>query len=149
MYQPSATAIAGLVLISRIGDVLASLMITSSNLSRGWIARGVGEDAYLSMVHAAARGSRQQVAELFVLAAGLCPVVVGVTIMRAALDVAPIAYWAGFGVALYGLVSALHPSTFIVRVFREAKAEVPAGARTAVPLTNAELKATHLDGDLA
>lgn len=52
--------------------------------------------------------------------------VVGLIIMRAALDVAPIAAWAGFGVALYGFLSALHRSTFIVRVFREAKAELPA-----------------------
>jgi hypothetical protein len=173
MFDPSATTIALLVLVARLGDLLstwlvsptlllenneavrrwrwpfavltlglagvpylsreagiaiatASLLVTSANLSAGWVARGAGEAAYLELLRRAVAGTRRGVAELFVLAAAACPIVVGLITMRASREVAPFAFWAGFGVAMYGVALAIHRSTFIGRVRRMAGLNTPA-----------------------
>lgn len=129
MYDPSPTAIAILVFVSRVGDLAStwlatptllleaneavrrwrwpfawltlavtavpyfdrglgiaiattSLLVASSNLSSGWVARGVGETAYLELLRRAIAGTRRGVAELFVLASAGCPVVVGLDLTR-------------------------------------------------------------------
>ena len=96
---------------------VASLLVTASNLSRAWMARTLGEAEMASLlVSTAARSSLRMAlstvwgsAAFFILAAGLL-------IWLSPGD--DIAFYFGMGMALYGVVFAIHSSMFFVRVFR-------------------------------
>ena len=98
----------------------ASFLVTGSNLSRCWLVRALGEAEYLAILLRAARHGRRGSAVAFVLASGACIVLVGLLLMWFSGGGAKWGYWFGVGIALYGAALALHGSSFMLRLFREA-----------------------------
>ncbi len=111
---PYVDARAGVALLAM------SLLVSTSNLLRGWIANALGEEEYrLVLLRAARAGSRRR-ALAFVLAAAAFAALSGVVVMWLSHPSAPGAYWFGAGMLLYAVAIAVHGSTFIDRVFQDA-----------------------------
>ena len=105
-----------------------SLLITASNLTRGWMAHALGEREVEAIVlRAAARGSLATTlamvwtAVIFVaLAAGL--------LFWISWDGDDLALYFALGLLLYGLAVGIHSSFFFIRVFRQARNGLPNAA---------------------
>jgi preprotein translocase subunit SecF len=105
-----------------------SLLITASNLTKGWMARALGEQEVEAIIlRAAARGSLATTltmvwtAALFVgLAASL--------LFWLSWSEDELALYFALGLLLYGLAIGIHSSFFFVRVFRRARSELPDAA---------------------
>lgn len=98
-----------------------SLLVTASNLTRGWFARALGEtEAKAVMLHAASRGSLSAtlamltIATLFFSSAAF--LLVYLSRGERSLE-----YWFGMGMLIYALAVGLHGSVFVTRLFREAR----------------------------
>ena len=101
-----------------------SLLVTASNLSRGWFSRAVGEKEMESLLLRAATKSSLAVgltmtnlaAAFLLLAAGLLFV----------LSAGPQSwgYWFAAGMGVYAVAIGLHGSLFMVRLFRRASREL-------------------------
>ena len=102
-----------------------SLLVSASNLSRGWIAHALGEDEYYAVVLRAARAGRRGAALGFVLCSAAFLALAGAVLMWLSANPSAWGYWFGMGIIAYGLVLALHGSGFVVRVFRAARATAP------------------------
>ncbi|HKW10864.1 MAG TPA: hypothetical protein VJO33_10845 [Gemmatimonadaceae bacterium] len=111
--------------------IVASLLVAGSNLFRGWYSRFVGEkEVERLMIHAARQG-RLRTAIAFTCGGGLCITVAGALTMWLS-GPAQWGYWAGSGVAVYGLAIAGHGSAAVVRWFRKA-AKLQSDASEASP----------------
>jgi hypothetical protein len=99
----------------------ASLLVTAGNLSRGWAARTLGEAETMEFMLRAARRGRRAAALAFTWAASAVLALLGSLLMDLS---GPEAwgYWFGFGIVVYALAIALHGTSFIVRIFRQAGA---------------------------
>ena len=104
----------------------ASILVTGSNLSRGWLARAVGEAEWEAIMLRAARGASRRAALSFTLAAAACPALLGVLLVAATAS-NEWGWYAGWGLAAYGAAMAVHGSLFVLRLFRRAAG----GARSA------------------
>src|SRR5436189_260311 len=89
---------------------------------QGWTAaerravRPARSHGMIELLRHVRRGS----AVAFVLASGACIVLVGLLLMWFSGGGAKWGYWFGVGIALYGAALALHGSSFVLRLFREA-----------------------------
>ena len=104
-----------------IAALPASLLISASNLSRGWTFRALGEaeaDAFMLRVAAL---SRLRTALTFLLSGASFVLVAGVVLMWLSGSRGAPSYWFGIGIVIYGLAVAVHGSMFIVRLFRRAR----------------------------
>ena len=110
----------------------ASFLVTGHNLSRCWIVRALGEAEYRALLVRAAKQGRRWSAVAFVLASGACVVLVGLLLMASSGTMAW-GYWFGMGIVMYGGAYALHGSTFVLRLFREASAQPLDGRADGVP----------------
>jgi hypothetical protein len=98
-----------------------SLLVTASNLSRGWVSRAVGEkEAEAFLLRAAMRGSLATVLSMlgiatafFILAAAL--------LLYISEGSESLEYWFGIGMILYALTVGIHGSLFAARLFRKAR----------------------------
>src|SRR5512132_741690 len=98
--------------------LVPSLLVTASNLSKGWGMRTMGENAYLELVQGLARRSR--VWEPLSFLAGACVAVAGATLCTLE-GPSHWGYWFGLGVIVYGAAMAVHGTAFILRLFKSAK----------------------------
>lgn len=103
-----------------IAVLTASLLVTASNLSRGWTARALGEEEYFALLLRAARRSRRAEALAFAMGSAGCVALLGVLLLAFSGGSTTWAYWFGFGMVIYALAIGLHGSSFIIRVFRAA-----------------------------
>jgi hypothetical protein len=105
-----------------------SLLVTASNLSRGWMARALGEREIEAIIlRAAARGSLATTLAM-VWVAAVFVTIAGGLLMWLSWDTDNMAAYFAFGVILYGFAVAIHSSFFFVRIFRRVRAEVPNAA---------------------
>lgn len=102
---------------------VASLLVTASNLSRAWMARTLGEaEMEALLLRTAARSSLPMALSTVWGSAVFFALAAGVLVWLSPDD--DIALHVGLGIALYGLVFALHSSFFFVRIFRRAREKV-------------------------
>jgi hypothetical protein len=99
----------------------ASLLVTAGNLSRGWAARTLGEAETMEFILRAARRGRRGAALAFTWAAAGALLLLGWLLMGLS-GPAEWGYWFGLGIVAYALAIALHGTSFIVRIFRQAGA---------------------------
>jgi hypothetical protein len=97
----------------------ASLLVTGSNLSRGWVAHVLGEADFEEILLRAARRGRRRVVLGFVLAGAAHVMFAGLLLMWLSGSVGW-SYWFGMGMLGYGLVMSVHGSLFVLRLFRRA-----------------------------
>lgn len=96
------------------------LLVTASNLSKGWIARALGEKELERVVlRAAAAGSLVVTLSMCWLAAAFIMTAAAVLLW---LSDNGMVYWFGIGMGLYALAIAVHGSLFFIRLFHRARA---------------------------
>ena len=98
--------------------LVLSLMVTGSNLSKGWMMRTLGEAEYQDVMRSAARRSSLPVALGFILGSAAFVGLAGVVLMAVSGGSAMLAYWAASGVALYALAMGVYGTISAVRLFR-------------------------------
>jgi len=105
-----------------LSALVLSLLVTASNLSKGWLMRALGEEHYQVMIATAAARSSLRAALGFVLA-GACSVgLAGLIMVFVSGGSGTWGYWAAAGVVLYALATAFYGSLAAVRLFRRATA---------------------------
>ena len=109
-----------------IAALAASLMVSASNLSRGWMFRALGETGSDEFLLRVAASSDRATALGFLLGGAAFVVVAGVVLMWLSGSPGAPSYWFGVGIVIYGCAIALHGSLFIVRLFRRARLAAPA-----------------------
>jgi hypothetical protein len=105
--------------------IAGSLLVSASNLSRGWLVRALGEAEYEKVVLRAARQGSRAEALSFVIAAGAFVVITGLVLMWLT-GSNSWGYWFGLGIAIDGVVLAGYGSLFVLRTFRRAAVSGPA-----------------------
>jgi hypothetical protein len=108
-YYNTALAMVGLVM---------SLLVTSSNLTRGWVARALGEAEYAKVLQRAAESSNRRTATAFILSGAAASALVGVLLVAVSGGADQWAFWVGVGVIVYAMAIAMHGSAFVGRLFR-------------------------------
>jgi hypothetical protein len=105
-----------------------SLLVTASNLSRGWMARALGEQEVAAIIlRAAARGSLATTLAMIWTAAMFVALAAGLLFWLSWNGDELTLYFAA-GILLYGLALGIHGSFFFVRVFGRARKELPSAA---------------------
>jgi hypothetical protein len=104
-----------------IAVMAASLMVAASNLSRGWIYRAMGEAAAEDWLLQIAGKTRLVTALGFVLGGAAFVISAGAVLMWLSGSSGVPSYWFGVGVALYGVVMAVHGSFFVLRLIRRRR----------------------------
>jgi uncharacterized membrane protein len=102
--------------------LVASLLVTASNLSKAWAMRSLGEAGYAEYMTRVVRGSSRLWAlgfvagsSIFTAMVGALPIVFG--------DENTAGYWVGAGIVLYAVIVALYGSISILRLFARVEAE--------------------------
>ena len=104
-----------------IAALPASLLVSASNLSRGWTFRALGEAGADAFMLGVAARSRLRTALAFLLSGASFVVLAGLVLMWLSGSRDAASYWFGIGIVIYGLAIALHGTVFIVRLFRRAR----------------------------
>ena len=106
----------------RLGVMVAvpSLLVTASNLSRGWVARAIGEkEAKAFLLHVARRASLRLTLGMLATATGFfC--VAGLLLCYLSEGWDSLSFWFGAGMLAYAIAVGVHGSIFVRRIFREA-----------------------------
>ena len=95
-----------------------SLLVTGSNLSKGWLMRSLGEEGYQEIVRAAARRSSLPAALGFVLGGAAAFGFAGLIMMYLSGGTDTWGYWAALGVGLYAAAVAVYGSLSAIRLYR-------------------------------
>ena len=109
-----------------VAVLATSLLISASNLSRGWVAHALGEAEYQSILMRAARSGRRGVALAYVVASGAFASLAGGVLMWLSGGAIALSYWFGFGIVFFGVLFAFYGASFVVRVFAQAQPPTPA-----------------------
>jgi hypothetical protein len=99
--------------------ITASLLVAGSNLGRGWFTRFLGEHETEQLMLAAVRRGTLRVGVLFVCAASACIATPAVLLMWLS-GPAQWGYYFGAAVLAYAFAIALHGSSALRRLFRQA-----------------------------
>jgi len=108
-----------------IAAMVVSLMVSGSNLMRGWTLRALGEaDSEALMLRVAAR-SQRRTALAFLISGAAFIVIAGVVLMWLSGSMRVPSFWFGVGIVIYGVGMALHGTAYVVRLFRQASVAAP------------------------
>ena len=100
---------------------VASLLVTGSNLSKGWLMRSLGEDGYLFLMHQTAARSSLPVALGFVLSSAAAVALVGWLLLLTSGGEETWAYWGATGILLYAGAVAFYGTISAARLFRTVR----------------------------
>jgi hypothetical protein len=109
-----STALAVMVLVP-------SLLVSASNLGRGWVARALGETEFMLMLERAAARSSRRVALMFSIASGMFIILAGLVLLVLSGGETSWGYWFAIGMMLYGFAMAFYGSLFAARLFRRVR----------------------------
>ena len=99
--------------------IVASLLATASNLSRGWIARALGETEYVRVLQRAAASSSLLGAIGFVLGSSGTYALAGLVLLVISGGPTEWPFWFAVGVLVYASAKALFGCAFMSRLYRE------------------------------
>jgi hypothetical protein len=106
--------------------LVLSLLVTGSNLSKGWLMRALGEEGYQAVLRTAAERSSLPVALGFVLGSAASVAFAGMILLFVSGGPESWAYWAASGVTVYALAIAVYGALSAVRLFKSVSPEAPA-----------------------
>jgi hypothetical protein len=98
--------------------LVLSLLVTGSNLSKGWLMRSLGEDGYQTVLRSAVTRSSLGAALAFVLGSAASVGLAGAIMMFVSGGSDTWGYWAASGVTVYAFAMAVYGSLSAVRLFR-------------------------------
>jgi hypothetical protein len=101
-----------------IALTVASFLVTSSNLSKGWVMRSLGEDGYTEVMQRAALRSSLPVALAFVALSAAAFALPAWLVLVTSGGEDTWSYWAATGMLLYALVLGGYGALSAVRLFR-------------------------------
>jgi hypothetical protein len=102
--------------------LVPSLLVSASNLGRGWVARALGEGEFLAMVERAATRSTLGVALTFTVTSGMFIILAGLVLLVLSGGQTSWGYWFAIGIILYGIAMAFYGSLFTARIFQRVHA---------------------------
>jgi hypothetical protein len=102
--------------------LVLSLLVTGSNLSKGWLMRALGETDYQVMIRSAARRSTLPAALAFVLGGAASVGLAGAVMMFVAGGSDTWGYWAASGVTLYALAIGFYGALSAIMLYRQIAA---------------------------
>lgn len=106
--------------------LVPSLLVTSSNISKYWVVKTIGEQEYSRRLLILAAKSRLSHALFSVLAASFFVILAGLVLLFLCFDRMDWGYWFAHGIIVYGLVVALYGSFYSCRLFKKARQMVQA-----------------------
>ena len=118
-FVPLLSAGVGITLL------VASLLVTSSNLSKGWLMRTLGEDGYLELMRQVAVRSSLPIALTFMLASAAAVGLLGWLALWASGGGDNVVYWGATGILIYAGAMAFYGTISTVRLFRSVRAFQP------------------------
>jgi hypothetical protein len=127
---PAAVLSLALCLVPYYNTALAvtllalTLLVSANSLSRGWVARAVGEEAFLAFLESAARRTSRRVAVAFSVGASLFLILAGAILMALSGGQEQWAFWFALGIVLYGIAIGMYGSLFTLRLFRRLEPNV-------------------------
>jgi hypothetical protein len=98
--------------------LVLSLLVTGSNLSKGWLMRALGESDYQAMVRSAAQRSSLPAALGFAIGGAASVGLAGAVLMFASGGSDTWGYWAASGVTLYALAVGFYGTLAAIKLFR-------------------------------
>jgi hypothetical protein len=98
--------------------LVLSLLVTASNLSKGWLMRALGEEGYGAVTAAAVQRSSLMTALAFVLVGAASVGVAGLVMVYVSGGSGTWSYWAASGVVLYAVATAFYGSLAAIGLFR-------------------------------
>jgi hypothetical protein len=98
--------------------IVASLLATAGNLSRGWIVRALGEAEYLRFLQRAAAASTPGAAIGFILASSGTFALVGLGLLLISGGPESWPFWFAVGLIVYACTIAMHGCSFVRRLYR-------------------------------
>ena len=101
-----------------VAILVASLLVTSSNLSKGWLMRSLGEDGYLLLMHETAVRSSLPVALGFTLGSAAAVGLVGWLALVTSGGDGTWGYWGATGILIYAAAIAFYGAISVVRLYR-------------------------------
>lgn len=106
----------------RVGVTVAvpSLLITSSNLARGWTARALGEDETEQLILRAARRSSLSTALSMLWLAAVFFAAAATLLLFVSAGAESLAFWFALGLLLHAIGISIRGTLFLLRTFRRA-----------------------------
>lgn len=101
--------------------LVPSLLVTASNLSKGWLMRALGEAGYEQFTMLAARQSSVRMALGFTLGSAAFFAAAGATLLVLSGGPSFASYWFAQGVLLYALAVAVYGSLSVSRLFKRVR----------------------------
>jgi hypothetical protein len=101
--------------------LVPSLLVTSSNISKYWVVKSIGEEEYSKRLLLFAARSKLSHALFSVLAASFFLILAGLVLLFLCFDPMEWGYWFANGIIVYGLVVALYGSLYSCRLFKKAR----------------------------
>ena len=101
--------------------LVPSLLVTSSNISKYWAVKTIGEDEYSKRLLISAGKSRLSHALFSVLASSFFVILAGFVLLFLCPDHSNWGYWFANGIILYGFIAALYGSLSFYRLFKKAR----------------------------
>ena len=108
--------------------LVPSLLITSSNISKYWAVKTIGEEEYLKRLLIFASKSKLSHALFSILAASFFVILTGLVLLLLCPDSGEWGYWFANGIIAYGFIVALHGSLYYCKLFKKARkiSQIPA-----------------------
>ena len=101
--------------------LVPSLLVTSSNLSRAWIARALGEQEVLAFIKRAAARSSPVAATGFLIAAALPMALLGLSLLVLSGGPDSWGYYFAWGILVYAVVMAVYSTGFALKLIRQVR----------------------------
>jgi hypothetical protein len=99
--------------------IVASLLATASNLSKGWIVRALGEAEYIRVVQRAVAASRLRGAIGFILGSSGTYALAGLVLLAISGGPTEWPYWFAVGMILHASAMAIFGCAFARRLYRQ------------------------------
>jgi hypothetical protein len=101
--------------------LVPSLLVTSSNISKYWVIKTIGEEEYSKKLLLFAAKSKLSRALFSVLGASFFVILAGLVLLFLCFDPMEWGYWFANGIIVYGLIVALYGSLYSCRLFKKAR----------------------------
>jgi len=101
--------------------VVPSLLVTSSNISKYWVVKTIGEEEFSERLLIIAGKSKLSRALFSVLASAFFVILAGLVLLFLCPDRNSWGYWFGYGIIVYGFIIALYGSLSCYRLFKHAR----------------------------
>lgn len=99
--------------------LVPSLLVSSSNISKFWMVKALGETGYSMMVSSVAARSKKSHVLFSNLTAAFFIILAGFVLLLLCPDSEGPAFWFGTGIVLYGVITAFYGLLYFRKIFKK------------------------------